>query len=135
MYHRVFVRFIALYVLLGAAIAVQPLSAAGDGDLVLRIKDASVSFGSQPAIDGYRPYLNIRLHPETVNALNAFTTRHVGREVDSVIDGKPQGRFVVREPVGTALIQLPFAGSVQDARQAAERLAAGQSTLLLRAAQ
>ena len=132
---RIFMRFAALYVVLAFAIAAQPSSAAEDGELALKIQDASVSFGSQPSIDGYQPYLNVRLHSETAKALKLFTTRHVGRPVESVIDGKAQGRFVVREPVDSALIQLPFAGSLRDAKQAAGRLSSGLSTLLLRAAQ
>ena len=132
---RMFMRRIALYFVLALATAAQPSFAAEDGELVLKIKDAAVSFGSQPSIDGYQPYLNVRLHSETAKALKIFTTRHVGRPVDSVIDGKAQGRFIVREPVDSALIQLPFAGTLQDAKQAAGRLSSGLSTLLLRAAQ
>ena len=108
-----------------AAIVFASIAAAEP--LVLEVADA------QPAFDqrSNEPIVTFRLTPASARRFADFTRENVGRTVDVRVDGRMVMSSVIREPILGGFGQISGGFGVKEAKEMAERFAAGKARLEL----
>ena len=110
---------------LGAAILLASIAAAEP--LVLEVADAQPGFDQRTN----EPIVAFRLTPAAARRFADFTRENVGKVVDVRVDGRVVTSPVVREPILGGAGQISGNLSLIQAKEMAERLAAGKARLEL----